>query len=150
MPPRNCQRTRACISVSLLIGRCTRKSRPSRSRAAMWACKSGYLGFSIFPSAAGSALNVDRVAALRAVTAALQRAFYAFNAQAHTIRKHVWHATRNLTHERQVAFVLRVLERISMKRDHPLGVMPALVAGIHVFLASVRQERRRWSGQARP
>jgi len=28
--------------------------------------------------------------------------------------------------------------------------MPALVAGIHVFLAALQQARRRWPGQARP
>jgi hypothetical protein len=47
------------------------------------------------------------------------------------------------------------LERISMKRDHPSGVMPVpgldpgIVAGIHVFLAGAQQERRGWPGQAR-
>src|SRR6266478_1585970 len=30
------------------------------------------------------------------------------------------------------------------------SVMPALVAGIHVFLAGVQRERRGWPGQARP
>jgi hypothetical protein len=40
-----------------------------------------------------------------------------------------------------------LLERISTKRDHPSGVMPALVAGIHVFLAGAQQERRGWPGK---
>jgi len=30
------------------------------------------------------------------------------------------------------------------------AVMPALVAGIHVFLAEHQQARRGWPGQARP
>ena len=33
---------------------------------------------------------------------------------------------------------------------HPLPVMPAVVAGIHVFLAKPQQGRRGWPGQARP
>jgi hypothetical protein len=37
-----------------------------------------------------------------------------------------------------------------MKRDHPSGVMPALVAGIRVFLAGAQQESRGWPGQAWP
>jgi hypothetical protein len=37
-----------------------------------------------------------------------------------------------------------------MKSNHLSGVMPALVAGIHVFLADMQQVRRGWPGQARP
>jgi hypothetical protein len=34
--------------------------------------------------------------------------------------------------------------------EPPLHVMPALVAGIHVFVAAFQRERRGWPGQARP
>src|SRR5690348_848644 len=43
MPPRNCQRTSGCISVSLLIARGTRISRPALSSASRCSCRSGYL-----------------------------------------------------------------------------------------------------------
>src|SRR3954466_3443606 len=43
MPPRNCQRTSGCISVSLLIARCTRMSSPALSRASRCSCRSAYL-----------------------------------------------------------------------------------------------------------
>jgi hypothetical protein len=42
------------------------------------------------------------------------------------------------------------LQRVLMKSNHLSGVMPALVAGIHVFLADFQLERRGWPGQARP
>src|SRR5215470_9772083 len=42
------------------------------------------------------------------------------------------------------------LERVPMKSNHLPSVMPALVAGIHVFLAATQQARRGWPGQARP
>jgi hypothetical protein len=35
--------------------------------------------------------------------------------------------------------LLRPLERVSMWSNHPFIVMPALVAGIHVFLAELQQ-----------
>jgi hypothetical protein len=34
--------------------------------------------------------------------------------------------------------------------ESPSGVMLALVASIHVFLAELQQTRRGWPGQARP
>ncbi len=34
--------------------------------------------------------------------------------------------------------------------ESPSSVMPALVAGTHVFLVELRQARRGWPGQARP
>jgi len=37
-----------------------------------------------------------------------------------------------------------------MRLNHLSRVMPALVAGIHVFLAAPLQARRGWPGQARP
>jgi len=37
-----------------------------------------------------------------------------------------------------------------MKSSHLATIMPALVAGIHVFLAPPKQARRGWPGQARP
>src|SRR2546423_14702861 len=43
MPPRNCQRTSGCISVSLLIGRSTRISSPALSRALRCSCRSAYV-----------------------------------------------------------------------------------------------------------
>src|SRR5580765_6225830 len=43
MPPRNCQRTSGCISVSLLMARWTRISSPALSNASRCSCKSGYL-----------------------------------------------------------------------------------------------------------
>src|ERR1700722_1315991 len=42
MPPRNCQRTSGCISVSLLMGRSTVTSRPALSSARRWSRRSGY------------------------------------------------------------------------------------------------------------
>src|SRR3954471_15145706 len=42
MPPRNCQRTSGCISVSLLIGRSTVIRRPAASRAFRCSCRSAY------------------------------------------------------------------------------------------------------------
>src|SRR3954471_19942270 len=42
MPPRNCQRTSGCISVSLLIGRSTVISKPAASRAFRCSCRSAY------------------------------------------------------------------------------------------------------------
>jgi hypothetical protein len=44
----------------------------------------------------------------------------------------------------------RHLERVPMRSNHLSSVMPALVAGIHVFLTAPQQARRRWPGQARP
>src|SRR5258706_5629792 len=41
-----------------------------------------------------------------------------------------------------------LLERVPMRSNHLSAVMPALVAGIHVFLAAPQQARRRWPGQA--
>src|SRR5438270_10128841 len=43
MPPRNCQRTSGCISVSLFIGRVTRMSSPAASSALRCACRSAYI-----------------------------------------------------------------------------------------------------------
>src|ERR1051325_5246412 len=43
MPPRNCQRTSGCISVSLLIGRVTRTRSPAASSALRCACRSAYM-----------------------------------------------------------------------------------------------------------
>jgi hypothetical protein len=40
------------------------------------------------------------------------------------------------------------LENVPMRSNHLSRVMPALVAGIHVFLAALQQARRRWPGQA--
>jgi len=34
--------------------------------------------------------------------------------------------------------------------ESPSSVMPALVAGTHVFFAEIQQARRGWPGQARP
>src|SRR4029079_14160457 len=42
MPPRNCHRTKGCISVSLLIARSTVMSRPAFSSAARCSCRSEY------------------------------------------------------------------------------------------------------------
>src|SRR5205085_5782555 len=42
MPPRNCQRTSGCISVSLLIARSTRIRRPASSSASRCSCRSRY------------------------------------------------------------------------------------------------------------
>src|SRR5690348_4033995 len=42
MPPRNCQRTSGCISVSLLIARSTRMRRPASSSAFRCSCRSRY------------------------------------------------------------------------------------------------------------
>ena len=42
------------------------------------------------------------------------------------------------------------LERVPIRSDHLSRVMPALVAGIHVFLAGFQPGRRGWPGQARP
>jgi hypothetical protein len=42
------------------------------------------------------------------------------------------------------------LERVPMKSNHLSSVMPALVAGIHIFLADFQLERRGWPGRARP
>src|SRR5690349_17946579 len=42
MPPRNCQRTSGCISVSLLIGRSTRMRSPASSSAFRCSCRSRY------------------------------------------------------------------------------------------------------------
>src|SRR6478609_9756914 len=42
MPPRNCQRTSGCISVSLLIGRSTVMSSPAASSAFRCSCRSAY------------------------------------------------------------------------------------------------------------
>ena len=41
-------------------------------------------------------------------------------------------------------------EGIPVRSDHLSTVMPALVAGIHVFLAAAQRARRGWPGQARP
>src|SRR5712671_2320713 len=41
------------------------------------------------------------------------------------------------------------LPRVPMKSNHLSSVMPALVAGIHVFPASLQLKRRGWPGQAR-
>ena len=41
MPPRYCQRTSGCISVSLLIGSSTTTSRPARASASTCSCRSG-------------------------------------------------------------------------------------------------------------
>src|SRR6266404_8106131 len=43
MPPRNCQRTSGCISVSLFIGRVTRMRSPAASSAFRCACRSAYI-----------------------------------------------------------------------------------------------------------
>jgi len=37
-----------------------------------------------------------------------------------------------------------LLEHVPMTSNHLSRVMPALVAGIHVFLAALQQARRRW------
>jgi len=42
------------------------------------------------------------------------------------------------------------LELVPVRSNHLSAVMPALVAGIHVFLAAPQQARRRWPGHARP
>src|SRR3954468_17650845 len=42
MPPRNCQRTSGCISVSLLIDRSTRTSKPAASSVFRCSCRSAY------------------------------------------------------------------------------------------------------------
>src|SRR5262249_31338293 len=43
MPPRYCQRTSGCISVSLLIGSSTTTSSPARASASTCSCRSGEL-----------------------------------------------------------------------------------------------------------
>jgi hypothetical protein len=42
-----------------------------------------------------------------------------------------------------------VLVQILVMSNHFSRVMPALVAGIHAFLAAGQQARRGWPGQAR-
>src|SRR5229473_6281998 len=42
MPPRNCQRTSGCISVSLLIARSTRMRSPAASSFFRCSCRSAY------------------------------------------------------------------------------------------------------------
>src|SRR5258708_26352309 len=110
MPPRNCQRSRACISVSLLIGRCTRKSKPFRSKAAMWACKSGYFGFSMFPPAVPRRTGVEpRPSSAKTTAGFLEKAKVDRGQTAinNTDSKEARLATHNLTHlpSHQVAFV---------------------------------------------
>jgi hypothetical protein len=54
---------------------------------------------------------------------------------------------RNVKSEHWFRFVRLVpLERVPMKSDHLSGVMPALVAGIHVFLAGVQQKKTWMAG----
>src|SRR6266849_942767 len=42
------------------------------------------------------------------------------------------------------------VKHVPVRSNHPATVMPALVAGIHVFLAELQQAKRGWPGQARP
>jgi hypothetical protein len=44
----------------------------------------------------------------------------------------------------------RLLGLSPIRLNYVFEVMPALVAGIHVFLAVPQQTRRGWPGQARP
>src|SRR4051812_44550106 len=59
MPPRNCQRTSGCSSVSLLIGRSTVISSPAWSSAFRCSCRSAYLRDN-FGENFGSAISVHR------------------------------------------------------------------------------------------
>src|SRR5947208_3531206 len=58
MPPRNCQRTRGCISVSLSIGRSTVTSSPARSRATRCSWRSGWSRLGAASRRFGSAVEL--------------------------------------------------------------------------------------------